>query len=126
MPFIQNREFMLSYEAGEDLSDKQFYFVKMDANGRVVLCDTLGERVLGVLQNKPKANETAQVVLSPGGSPVKAAGAIALNALVVTAADGRATTKSAANEWIAGVSDNATTAADETVTVGLQFAQATN
>ena len=47
--------------AGADLSGEQFKFVKLDAAGDVVLCDTEGETVLGVLENKPLAGEVALV-----------------------------------------------------------------
>jgi len=42
--------------ASGDLSANQFYFVKIDSNGRLALCTTAaGEGFAGVLQNKPSA-----------------------------------------------------------------------
>lgn len=124
--FPQNAQYMLSYEAGADLSDKQFYFVKRDAMGRVVLCSVKGERVLGVLQNKPKLGETAQVVLAPGGSPVISAGAHARDALLITDADGKADVKDAANQFVAGFAEKPATAADQTQPMALWTFQASN
>ena len=125
--FRQNNLYQLTYDAGGDLSDHQFRFVKLNAAGKVVKCDTLGERVLGVLQNAPSAeDEPAQVVQDPGGSPVMAGAAVAANSLLVTGADGRAVVKSAADQWLAGVSGKASTAADQQIEVALKFGQASN
>lgn len=49
--------------ATADLSGKQFYFVKLDpaTADQIVICSAASDRPLGVLQNKPKAGEAAQV-----------------------------------------------------------------
>ena len=53
-----------SFVAGEDLSDKQFYAVKIDpaVDGQVVIADsdTVG---IGILQNNPKAGQEANVMI---------------------------------------------------------------
>ena len=53
-----------SFVAGEDLSDKQYYVVKMDTgtDGQVELADsdTTG---IGILLNKPKQGQAASVML---------------------------------------------------------------
>lgn len=50
-----------SREAAADLSGKQFFLVKLDANGKVVLAAAATDNIWGVLQNKPKAGQAAQV-----------------------------------------------------------------
>lgn len=59
----------LAYTATADLSAKQYYAVIIDASndGQVVI-GTSNCRMLGVLQNKPKAGEIAQVQSARGTS----------------------------------------------------------
>ena len=62
MGFDQNANKVdLPLKAAADLRTHQYKFVKLDANGNVVLCSAAGERVLGILQNKPNTGETAAV-----------------------------------------------------------------
>ncbi len=77
-------------KAGADLSAaaNQFKAVKLDASGDVVLCSVAGELVFGVLYNKPKSGEAAEVVV--GGSPkIQADAAINEMDLLATSADGQ-------------------------------------
>lgn len=54
-----------TFTAEEDLSAKQFYFVKQGtAETGVLLNDTAGGPVLGVLQNKPTSGQMALVAIS--------------------------------------------------------------
>ena len=48
--------------AGADLSAKQFYAVKLDSNSKLVLSGA-GESIAGVLQGKPAADESAEVMV---------------------------------------------------------------
>ena len=48
-------------KAGADLSAKQFYFVKLDSSGDVVVCAAVTDIPYGVLQNAPASGETAEV-----------------------------------------------------------------
>ncbi len=52
----------LSFEAGVDLSAKQFHFVTLDANGNVVL-PSAGAEAIGVLQNAPALGQMAEVAM---------------------------------------------------------------
>lgn len=77
-------------KAGADLSAdaNQFKAVKLDASGDVILCSVAGETVFGVLYNKPKLGEAAEVVVS--GSPkLQADAAINENDLLGTSIDGQ-------------------------------------
>lgn len=54
-----------SLTASSTLAAKQFYAVKAHtSNNQVALCDTDGEVILGVVQNKPAAGEAANVMMS--------------------------------------------------------------
>lgn len=53
----------LSFVAAADLSAAQFKFVKLDSNGKIVVCDTDGEVALGVLQDTPKSGQAGNVCL---------------------------------------------------------------
>ena len=75
--------------AAADLRTKQFYFVKLDSNGKVALCSAAGERAYGVLQNKPNTDEAA-VVRVFGRSYVVAGGTIAAAGMIKTDANGKA------------------------------------
>jgi hypothetical protein len=56
--------------ASADLSADQFKIVKLDSNGKVALCTTLGGDHDGVLQNKPAAADRAASVGHLGVSKV--------------------------------------------------------
>lgn len=59
--------------AGADLSTKQFYFVKLDNTGKVVLCNGATDKPYGILQDKPNASGVGCVVARQGISKVSAA-----------------------------------------------------
>lgn len=74
--------------AGADLSTKQFYFVKDDGNGLVVLCGA-GEQALGVLQNAPASGEACDVAIL-GVTKVVCSGALSAGADIASDASGKA------------------------------------
>jgi hypothetical protein len=82
-------------KAGADLSALQYRFVKRNAAGDVISASVLGERTFGILENKPKSGEAATVHVGMGLMKVVASAAIAMDAPVTTAADGRAVTAGA-------------------------------
>lgn len=47
-----------------DLSAKQSYAVKLNSSGNVAIADTAGEKVLGILQNKPDSGRVADVAIA--------------------------------------------------------------
>jgi hypothetical protein len=64
-----------SFEAGADLSTHQYKFVKLDSNGRVVICAAATDKPVGILQDKPAAlGRVAQVMVSGVSKLVMAAG----------------------------------------------------
>ncbi len=83
----------LSFKAAADLRTNQYDFVKLDASGNCILASVAGERVIGVLQNKPNLNETA-VVRPIGLSKIVASAAINPADPIATTATGTAKTAS--------------------------------
>lgn len=83
-----------SREAGADLSTKQYFIVKTDANGKYVLAAAATDNIRGVLANAPKLGESADVTNINGAGTFKviAGGTIAKDALLTSNASGQAVT----------------------------------
>lgn len=79
----------VSFVAAADLSGSQYAAVTLDGNGKAVLATTAGEVCVGVLQNDPRAGETAQVRVY-GVTMVKAGAAVTPGQLVSNDASGLA------------------------------------
>lgn len=93
----------ISFEAENDLSANQYYFVELGTGANQVdVCDDAGDRAIGVLQNKPKANKAAKVRVL-GVSKVISGGAITKGDTVGTDASGTAVTKSADADLVAAL-----------------------
>jgi hypothetical protein len=90
--------------AGEDLSAKQYHFVKVNSSGKIVACSSQGERALGILQNKPLENEPAEVdrtgvsKLEMGGSATAVVG----GDLITTDSAGKGM-EAESGDYVAGV-----------------------
>ena len=82
----------MTFEAGGDLSAKQYFFVKLDSDQQVILATGATDKVLGILQNKPESGEAAVVRLL-GRSKVSADASLAIADLIGTSADGQADVK---------------------------------
>ena len=65
----------LTFTAGEDLSDYQYYAVYLSADNTVKVCTTSHVDAIGVLQNDPESGEEA-VVRALGSTKVKVGEAI--------------------------------------------------
>ena len=120
MSFQSNQLFMESRRAGADLRTKQFHFVKLNATGKVVPCDTIGERAFGVLLNAVDNNQVAQIAKGPGGSDVVAGAAIAGPGVEITTnAAGRAIAATADKHYVNGIALKAATADGNQVSANL-------
>ena len=75
--------------AGADLSDKQFYFVKLASATTVVVCSAITDVVMGVLQNNPASGGQA-IVRVFGMSKVSANETLAVGHVIGTSSDGQA------------------------------------
>ena len=107
-----------SFLGSGDLSTKQFYFVKMTANPReVIICNNKADKPVGVLQNKPAAGETAEVMVI---GRTKVSSDVALNEgdAIGPSGDGQAEAKTQTTggdtaEYVAGTVTAASGAAAE-------------
>ena len=79
--------FRYTLVAGEDLSDHQYRFVKLNASGEAVKVTAITDEPAGVLQNDPGSGEEA-TVLATGITKLVADGVIAMAAELGTSADG--------------------------------------
>lgn len=82
----------ISLEAAASLATQQYYFVKLDSNGKAAAITALTDTPIGVLQNKPAAGGVAEIVVI-GVSKVSSDTGITAGALIGVSADGQATTK---------------------------------
>lgn len=78
-----------SRKAGADLSAKQFYFVKLDSSGDVVVCAAVTDIPYGVLQNAPASGEAASVCII-GITKVNGDADLTKGNQIGTASDGQA------------------------------------
>jgi hypothetical protein len=86
---IEMSQFAVTRQAGADLSAKQFYFVEQASTGKVTVCNSLGEKALGVVQNNPGLNQAANVATN-GVCKVIAGGTLVPGDLVNVSAAGKA------------------------------------
>jgi hypothetical protein len=87
-------------EAAADFRTKQYYFMKVDANGRAALPTVDGGLICGVLQNDPVQFEAATID-TDGISKVVSDGSIEAGK-PVSAANGGRGKESASGEYIQG------------------------
>lgn len=82
------RDFERSYVCGSaSLATKQFYAVKLDTDGTVIVGSANGTGLVGVLQNKPVVGAAA-LVRFIGTSKVVSGGTIAVGAWVTSTTGG--------------------------------------
>ena len=98
---IESRIYDESYDSVGDLSAKQFFAVKLDANGKIVLAAAATDQVLGILQNDPKAAQAGQV-RHLGISKAVAGAAITLGDEVISDAAGKVISTAAAGDRVIG------------------------
>jgi len=89
---IANSAVKITLVAGEDLSAKQFYFVKINPSGLAVACSGATDKPIGVLQNDPTSGKEA-IVTVVGGTKVVASASIDEGVLIGTASTGKADAK---------------------------------
>ena len=112
--------FLHSRRAAADLTTHQYKYVKLDANGDVILCAAATDVPYGILQNAPNTDQDAEVMLV-GISKLVSGGVIAVGALVGTDANGKGDSKTAGTdttEYTVGrYIGNAAAAANDIITV---------
>jgi hypothetical protein len=114
MAYKGSQPLKITLEAGADLSAKQFYFLKLDAAGKAVVCSGATDKPVGVLQNNPVSGQAAEIVVV-GLTKVSSNAALAIGDLIGTSADGQADAKtpgSDTTEFVVGTVLTTTGAAD--------------
>ena len=94
---IANAAVKITLVAGEDLSAKQYYFVKINSSGQAVLCSGATDKPIGVLQNSPISGAEASVTVV-GGTKVVASASIDEGVQIGTASTGKADAKVAGTD----------------------------
>ncbi len=76
--------------AAADLSDKQYYFVKLASATTVNVCSAITDLPIGILQNKPDASGKQAVVRIFGISKASADGTLTAGRWIGTSSDSQA------------------------------------
>lgn len=108
----------LTRTAGADLSASQNRFVEQANTGAVTVCNTAGEKALGVLYNDPTSGQAATVAYD-GVVRVVAGGVVAIGDSIATDNQGRAV-NATTGQTILGEALSAATAAGQIVSVLLR------
>jgi hypothetical protein len=101
-----------SFKAAADLTAKQFYAVEYTAVDTVNVTNAATDRAIGILQNKPAANQAAQVRLQGISKAVSdgSGTAIAAGDLVGPNASGKLVKKATADYSVLGIALDASSA----------------
>ena len=118
---VESRIWDESFEAGADLSTKQTFLVKQDANGRIVLSAAAGDNTLGALTNDPKQNQVGAVRIL-GIAKITAGAAVTLGDQLISDAAGKVIPTAAAGDRIIGEALEAAGADGDIISVLLKGA----
>lgn len=80
------------YPAGGNLSTKQYYAVKLNASGQIILASDANDRMIGILQDAPAAADRTCEVAYAGTSKAIGGAVIAIGAAVEVGAGGKLVT----------------------------------
>ena len=111
----------VTFKASEDLTNYQYHFVKLDADGKVAHCTASSDIVIGILQNYPDAEDKAARVRISGTSKLVMSGTndegnyITPSDQEASYAEGLATTTD--TDFIGAIALEAATAADDIIEV---------
>lgn len=103
---------MKGFLAGENLSAKQYHFVKFGSDEKTVVACGANERAIGILQNAPESGQGAEVALPGGGAYLKVSETIGLGKLLTSTGAGQGEVADAAGEWCAAMAMEAGVADD--------------
>lgn len=102
--------------AAADLSAQQYKFVVLSAAGQVNVASTGGARAIGILQNKPRQGEAAQVIYE-GESFLVAGGTINIGDMLKTDTSGRGVSTTTATDIVCAMALEAASAAGDIIRV---------
>jgi len=106
----------LTFKAAEDLSSAQFYFVSLDADGKVQACGANG-LAIGILQNAPDAEDKAALVRLLGTSKLVMNETCDEGEWITSTASGDGEVADAADEYCGAIALEAATAQDDIIEV---------
>lgn len=116
-------EEVISYEAGADLSNCRYKFVKLNADGKPVPVAAVTDKPIGVCRDPFEAGDVVAVWQGTGIVPLQVtAGGIAPGDLLGPSADGRGVKIVAgtdATKYACAIAQEASGAADEVISVQL-------
>lgn len=115
MAYQGDAQYAQGVNAAADLSTKQYYAVKITAANAVNVATVQGERVSGIIDNKPASGEAARVITS-GPAKASADAAISAGAWLTTQSDGQVMT-AAAGDFVIGQAKEAATAAGQIISI---------
>lgn len=96
------RAFDRSFVCGSSsLATKQYYIVKQDTDGTVILSAAGTDKHVGVLMNKPAVGAAAMVQML-GTAKVIAGGTIAVGAFVTSDGNGKAVSTTSTSDYVLG------------------------
>lgn len=90
----------ITLEADADLSTHQYRFMEVSGVHNCGTVSASGQRVLGVLQNKPDASGAAATVAVHGVSKVEAGGTVTAGDEIATDASGKAVTAASGTQSV--------------------------
>ena len=107
----------ITYQAGADLSTKQYFAVKRHTvREQCVLASAVTDEIIGILQNKPESGRAAEVMtLGRSKAQVEATTDIAVGDPLGPHTDGRLIKKSLVGDTVCAIAEEAATAATGTV-----------
>ena len=117
---------MQSFKAAADYSAKQYYLMYLSADHTVTICGAAGT-VIGILYNKPEANQYGSVLTACGVlAKVIAGGIVSVNNTLESDSSGRAVAftidgDGTTETYMVGRAVTAAGAADEYITVLTNF-----
>jgi len=123
---FSNYSVKVTLVAGEDLSAKQYNFVKLNSSGQAIAVAAATDVPVGVLQNAPISGQEAEVLIV-GGTKVVAGASITLPSAIGTGATGKAValTTTDTTKYVVGSLITASGADGNVVTAVINCANAT-
>lgn len=113
----------VTFKAAGDLSSKQFYFVKLDADGKVEACGA-NEVSIGILQNKPDVEDKAARVRIGGTSKLVMNETCDEGEAITSTSAGDGEVVDAGDEYFGAIALEAATAQDDVIEVLITHAYA--
>ncbi|MCD6262290.1 MAG: DUF2190 family protein [Deltaproteobacteria bacterium] len=95
---IEERVYDRSFDAAADLSEKQYYFVKLSAAHTCNVAGAADSALIGILQNKPESDRAASV-RRVGVSKLVLGGTVTVGAKLTSDANGKGVTATSGQRY---------------------------